>query len=115
MSIVVHNHVNLVCAGGGFANTITSSALTQVRIQDYACSTAAKSAAGIGVSGDMADTPPLSGFFVSTAWQVCYGRVMWAVERLAGSISRYANPHDSLTLIGVGASGISTADMESLS
>lgn len=36
-----------------------------------------------------------SGFFVSTAWQVRYGRAVWGCASSAGSYVRYANLHGS--------------------
>ncbi len=67
--------------------------LTDTNNQRYDFTNAAKSAGGIGVPKNQADTPPTSGFFVSETWQAFYGRAVRGASGHAGSCIRYANLH----------------------
>lgn len=62
-------------------------------------------AAGLGGPNNRRTQPPTSGFFVSAAWQVLYGRAVWGALGLAGSYCRSANLHGSSSLLGGGEGG----------
>ncbi|MBV7586879.1 hypothetical protein KW851_28890 [Pseudomonas sp. PDM33] len=69
--------------------------LAKLTTWPYSHLAAAKSAARIGVLNSKADTPPLSGFFVSAAWQTLCGWAVRGHRKMRRLFDRYANPHGS--------------------
>ncbi|HCD9062701.1 hypothetical protein ACSEQ5_01190 [Pseudomonas aeruginosa] len=69
--------------------------LAKLSAWPYSHLAVANSAARIGVLISKADTPPLSGFFVSAAWQALYGWAVRGHRKMRRPFDRYANPHGS--------------------
>ncbi len=76
--------------------------LTSPFFPDYASLTSANSEAGIGVLVLRRTTASARLFFCPLNMAPVYGWLVWGAERLAGSLVRYANLHESAHPIGVG-------------